>query len=197
MIRWKGCRKDRHLSGKRAQICICRKISHWSRKISLKITRQITQDDINLLPKKNNCCQVSSRSSNDQPLFVNEYEFKVGWQSSSLKNKWLRHRLSTSTVLFRTTFTRTIKLNLLFIWLLGSNLSQKKKKQLIRFRRAKHQHLCSKTKPYATLRFFSILKSWIPDFDCTLQFWLAKILKSRFWRSKILNSRFWNAKILN
>ena len=27
---------------------------------------------------KNNCCQVSSRSSNDQPLFVNEYEFKVG-----------------------------------------------------------------------------------------------------------------------
>ena len=28
-----------------------------------------------------------------------------------------------------------------------------KKKQLIRFRRAKYKHLCSKTKPYATLRF--------------------------------------------
>ena len=43
--------------------------------------------------------------------------------------RWLPHRLSkrqsvsTTTVLFRTTFTRTIKLNLLK-WLLGSNLSQ-------------------------------------------------------------------------
>ena len=34
---------------------------------------------------KNNCCQVFSRSRNDQPLFVNEY--KVGWQSSSLKKE--------------------------------------------------------------------------------------------------------------
>ena len=25
---------------------------------------------------KNNCCQVFSRSRNDQPMFVNEYEFK-------------------------------------------------------------------------------------------------------------------------
>ena len=32
--------------------------------------------------------------------------------------------LSTTTVLFRTTFTETIKLNLLLKWLLGSNLSQ-------------------------------------------------------------------------
>ena len=32
--------------------------------------------------------------------------------------------LSTTTVLFRTTFTRTIKLNLLLKRLLGSNLSQ-------------------------------------------------------------------------
>ena len=34
---------------------------------------------------KNNRCQVFSRSRNDQPMFVNEYEFKEGWQSSSLK----------------------------------------------------------------------------------------------------------------
>ena len=34
-----------------------------------------------------------------------------------------RQSLSTTTVLFRTTFTRTIKLNLLLKWLLGSNLS--------------------------------------------------------------------------
>ena len=27
---------------------------------------------------KNNCCQVFSRSRNDQPMFVNEYEFKEG-----------------------------------------------------------------------------------------------------------------------
>ena len=44
---------------------------------------------------------------------------------------WLPHRLSkrqslsTTTVLFRTTFTWTIKLNLLLKWLLGTNLSQK------------------------------------------------------------------------
>ena len=43
--------------------------------------------------------------------------------------RWVPHRLSkrqslsTTTVLFRTSFTRTIKLNLLK-WLLGSNLSQ-------------------------------------------------------------------------
>ena len=35
-----------------------------------------------------------------------------------------RQSLSTTTVLFRTTFTWTIKLNLLLKWLLGSNLSQ-------------------------------------------------------------------------
>ena len=44
--------------------------------------------------------------------------------------KWLPHRLSkrqslsTTKVLFRTTFSRTIKLNLILKWLLGSNLSQ-------------------------------------------------------------------------
>ena len=44
--------------------------------------------------------------------------------------RWLPHRLSksqsmsTTTVLFRTTFTQTIKRNLLLKWLLGSNLSQ-------------------------------------------------------------------------
>ena len=27
---------------------------------------------------KNNCCQVFSRSRNDQPMFVNEYKFKEG-----------------------------------------------------------------------------------------------------------------------
>ena len=36
---------------------------------------------------KNNLCQVVSRSCNDQPLLVNEYTVKGGWQSSSLKNK--------------------------------------------------------------------------------------------------------------
>ena len=46
---------------------------------------------------------------------------------------WLPHRLSkrqslsTTTVLFRTTLTRTIILNLLIKWILGSNLSQKTK----------------------------------------------------------------------
>ena len=56
---------------------------------------------------KNNCCQVFSRSRNDQPMFVNEYKFKEGWQSSSLKNKFSG------------------------------------------FRRAKHKHLFSKSKPYS------------------------------------------------
>ena len=56
--------------------------SDWSRKISLAMTRQITQEDTN----QNNCCQVFSRSRNDQPLFVNECKVNVGWQSSSLEN---------------------------------------------------------------------------------------------------------------
>ena len=31
-----------------------------------------------IITHKNNCCQVFSRSSNNQLLFVNEYKFKVG-----------------------------------------------------------------------------------------------------------------------
>ena len=38
---------------------------------------------------KNNCCRVFSKSRNDQPMFVNEYKFKEGWQSSSLKTCFL------------------------------------------------------------------------------------------------------------
>ena len=55
---------------------------------------------------------------------------KGEWIRNQLKRKMTTHRLSkhqslsTTTVLFRTTFTRTIKLNLLLKWLLGSNLSQ-------------------------------------------------------------------------
>ena len=60
---------------------------------------------------KNNCWQVFSRSRNDQPLFVNEYKVNVGWQSSSLKNKFSG------------------------------------------FRRAKHKHLLSKSKPYSTTSY--------------------------------------------
>ena len=37
---------------------------------------------------KNNCCQIFSRSCNDQPLFVNKYKFKEGCQSSSPNNKF-------------------------------------------------------------------------------------------------------------
>ena len=62
----------------------------WSRKISLAITRQIAQEDINFLLTKTT---HASRSSQEavmimQPLFVNEYKFKVGLQSSFLKNKF-------------------------------------------------------------------------------------------------------------
>ena len=40
------------------------KQSKGSRKIYLAVTRQITQEDINLLLDKNNYCQVFSRSRN-------------------------------------------------------------------------------------------------------------------------------------
>ena len=55
--------------------------------------------------------------------------FFLTWYNSLWPWRWLPHRLSkrqslSTTVLFRTTFTRTIKLNLLLKWLLGSNLSQ-------------------------------------------------------------------------
>ena len=64
----------------------------------------------------------------DVTLFSIERRRK-SWRRKSWR--WLPHRLSkrrslsTTTVLFRTTFTRTIKLNLLLKWLLGSNLSQR------------------------------------------------------------------------
>ena len=54
------------------------------------------------------------------------------WYNSLWRWRWLLHRLSkrqslSTTVLFRTTFTRTIILNVLMKWLLRSNLSQSKK----------------------------------------------------------------------
>ena len=58
--------------------------SKWSRKISLAITRQITQED-KFITHKNNCYQVFSRSRNDQPKYINECKLREGWQSSSLK----------------------------------------------------------------------------------------------------------------
>ena len=47
---------------------------------------------------KNNCCQVFSRSRNDQSLFVNEY--KVKWQSSSLKWQFFLFRRAKHKHLF-------------------------------------------------------------------------------------------------
>ena len=49
---------------------------------------------------KNNCCQVFSRSRNDQPMFVNEYKFKEGRQSSSLKNMFSGFRRAKRKHLF-------------------------------------------------------------------------------------------------
>ena len=60
-------------------------------------TIRLTQENFNtnytrrhkFITHKNHCCQVFSRSRNDQPMFVNEYKFKEGWQSSSLKTCFL------------------------------------------------------------------------------------------------------------
>ena len=61
-------------------------------------------------------CNTSSSSRGD---------YEIGrWLQNRLSK---RQSLSTTTVLFRTTFTRTIKLGLLLKWLLGSNLSQLKR----------------------------------------------------------------------
>ena len=55
---------------------------------------------------------------------------QLTWYNTLSLWRWLLHSLSkrqslpTTTVLFRTTFTRTIILSLLRKWLLGSNLSQ-------------------------------------------------------------------------
>ena len=144
--RWKVCRKDWRLAGKRPQICLCRKISNLYKvsfvfNVCLSFTEQVNykvrsitknyaflviveQSDWSLenfscnnktnctrrhkfITHKNNCCQIFSRSRNDQPLFVNEYKFKVGWQPSSPNNKFSG------------------------------------------FRRAKHKHLFDESKPYS------------------------------------------------
>ena len=57
------------------------------------------------------------------------------WRSRCRPRRWilksLMTLLSTTTVLFRTTFTRTIKLNPLLKLFLGSNLSQTQKKNTL------------------------------------------------------------------
>ena len=57
----------------------------WSRKISLAITRQITQEDINLLLTKT----TATRSSQEAVMtsYCSQMNKKEGWLSSSLKNK--------------------------------------------------------------------------------------------------------------
>ena len=62
--------------------------------------------------------------SSPEPLGLISNEFKTTWpRNDRLWGRDCLALLSTTTVLFRTTFTWTIKLNLLK-WLLGSNLSQ-------------------------------------------------------------------------
>ena len=61
------------------------------------------------ITQKNNCCQVFSRSRNDQPLFVNEYKVNVGWQSSSLKNKFSGFRRANINI-FQANPNRTPRL---------------------------------------------------------------------------------------
>ena len=78
----------------------------------------------------------SERSISQNRFICNHYKVSTGVLENKkvLLGRWLPHRLSerqspsTTTVLFRTTFTRTIKLNLLLKWFLGSNLSQQNKK---------------------------------------------------------------------
>ena len=75
------------------------------------------------------CKKPGSRSILSAGVMPSTYH-QLTWYNSLWLWRWLPHRLSkrqslsTTTVLFRTTFTRTIKLNLLLKWLLGSNLSQ-------------------------------------------------------------------------
>ena len=75
----------------------------------------------------------SSESSISQNRWIcHHYKVSTGVLQNKKLLLWgrLPHSLSkrqspsTTTVLVRTTFTRTIKLNLLLKWLLGSNLSQ-------------------------------------------------------------------------
>ena len=140
MIRWKVCRKDWHLRGKYL-ICIkCSpfltfvlyptkqvnyKVSSTAKKMHFCYRRTIRLKQENFscnnktnyerrhkfITHKNSCCQVFSRSRNDQPLLINKYKVKVRWQSSSLKNMFSG------------------------------------------FRRAKHKHLLSKSKPYFTTSY--------------------------------------------
>ena len=72
------------------------KQENFSRKNKTNYTRRHK-----FITHKNNCCQVFSRSRNDQPLFVNEYKVNVGWQSSSLKNKFSGFRRAKHTHLLR------------------------------------------------------------------------------------------------
>ena len=78
----------------------------------------------------------AERSISQNRFICHHYKVSTGvLENKKLSlGRWLPHRLSerqspsTTTVLFRTTFTRTIKLNLLLKWLLGSNLLQQNKK---------------------------------------------------------------------
>ena len=46
--------------------------------MSLSITRQITQEDINLLHTKTTAARSSQEAVMTQPMFVNECKFKEG-----------------------------------------------------------------------------------------------------------------------
>ena len=76
------------------------------------------------------CAIIMIIINNDNNNNVNNKYHQLTWNNSLWLLRWLsdrlskRQSLSTTTVLFRTTFTRTVEVNLLLKWLLSSNRSQ-------------------------------------------------------------------------
>ena len=110
--------------------------------------------------------------------------------------RWLPHRLSkrqsvpTTTVLFRTTFTRTIKLNLLLKWLLDSNLSQD-------YYYYCYKYVLAKFKTTATIIVFGVLMIWRIIIACVFfsrarSFFLSKRLLRRLTRRVLSAEGEWH-----
>ena len=106
-------------------------VSWWYQTLVIDLIGQLSRDFIGRLSVKLWCYWlwrlVISLLCFDPSIVKVKQLFIVAQIVTSPENDWT---LSTTTVLFRTTFTQTIILNLLMKWLLGSNLSVLNKKCL-------------------------------------------------------------------
>ena len=144
MIRWKVCRKDWHLSGKRPEIGLCRKISNLYNVSSVsnvclsfakQVLSSITKSSALTLLSPHNPTEAGNFSCNNKTNYTRRHKF-------------ITHKNNCYQVFSRSRNDQPMFVNECKFkegW-----QSSSLKNMFSVFRRARRKHLFSKSKPYST-----------------------------------------------